>query len=625
MRLSTKINLYFGIILIIVMLAVFLFNQYFFQKELEAETQDSLRVTYQSFIVTIDNMIKEQRYKASAQTRREVFAFSIAQKIPSVLNFYFRQVARDFNLDLIEAIDRDGYLLADQRLAYETQPPIVNFKRPAANGDISYLSQRESKVYLVTTIPALYDGRIVGYINLGTKIDEQTINNFSSLLHSKMLLFGDGQRLLGSPRVQTIPEAVYGKLQKHPQDQVFQSGSRMTDPNYYFIFFSIPTDASFQGTIAIAKSRAGEVAALWRLKIFSTFVVGLGLLFGILGAILLTRNIKQSIFGMEPQEIAALLDQRTAILQSTFEGIIALDQRGRVTWINQEAAKMLAPGCEVVGNPVSNIFKELNLQTVLNMGQAVYNQQQVIGETVVVYNMVPIRAKHTIRGAVITLRDLTEFQKVAEELTEVKNYTQALRAQSHEFVNKMQSLSGLIQLGRYEKALVLLHETTESHQGIISQLSKAFPNSAVSGILLGKFNRAKELDIQFTIDSDSSIPATIQLPDNELVCIIGNLIENAFEALQQSGQPERAVWVKVKPVRGFLRIAVADNGPGIAPAIKKKIYQRGFTTKNGPNKGIGLSLVKQCVENLRGTIRFHNGHNLIFIAKIPLKNGGLKQ
>ncbi len=76
----------------------------------------------------------------------------------------------------------------------------------------------------------------------------------------------------------TIPEAVYGKLQKYPQELVFQFGSRMTDPNYYFIFFSIPTDASFRGTIAIAKNCAGEAAALWRLKIFSTFVVGLGLL-----------------------------------------------------------------------------------------------------------------------------------------------------------------------------------------------------------------------------------------------------------------------------------------------------------------------------------------------------------
>ncbi len=189
-------------------------------------------------------------------------------------------------------------------------------------------------------------------------------------------------------------------------------------------------------------------------------------------------------------------------------------------------------------------------------------------------------------------------------------------------MNKMQSLSGLIPLGRYEKTLVLLHETTELHQGIISQLSKAFPNSVVSGILLGKFNGAKELDIEFTIDSSSLIPATIQLPDNELVCIIGNLIENAFEALQQSDQPEKAVLVTVNQSGA---IAVTDNGPGIATKIKKKIYQRGFTTKNGPNKGIGLILVKQCVENLRGTIRFHNGRKLFFIAKIPLKNGRLKR
>ncbi len=621
LRLITKINIYFGIILMILMFSVFMFTQYFFQKELEEEAQGSLRVTYQSFKLTLDNIISEQKFKASAQTRREIFAFSIKERIPSVLNFYFKQVAQDYNLDLIEAIDGRGVLLADNHRAYERLAQRISFKKPLPGGYESYLTQRDGQIYLVTTIPVTFADQVVGYLNLGTLIDQRLNNYFSSILHSKLLLFGNRRLLLGIPRIAQLPAAVFQKLATNSGKTVFQTGNRRTDPNYYFIFFTVPTDATFSGIFAIAKTRTEVLAALLRLKIFSLAVVGVGLLFGVLGANFLARNIKRSIFGMEPQEIAALLDQRTAILQSTFEGIIALDQRGRITLINKVAQQMLPSNLEMIGQPAENFFRDLNFREVLAVGQALYNQQQVIGETVVVYNMVPLKSKQTIRGAVITLRDLTEFQKVAEELVEVKNYTQALRAQSHEFMNKLQSLSGLIQLKKYDRALTLLHEASESHQDLISQLTEAFPSSAVSGILLGKFNRAKELNIRFELDQHSFIPRDVRIPDNEMVCIVGNLIENAFEALQESQQDQKMIWVKIQSKRGFLRIAVADNGPGIPASIGKQIFKRGFTTKKGQNKGIGLSLVKQCVENLRGSLRFHSGRNLVFLAKIPLKAG----
>jgi putative cofactor-binding repeat protein len=212
---------------------------------------------------------------------------------------------------------------------------------------------------------------------------------------------------------------------------------------------------------------------------------------------------------------------------------------------------------------------------------------------------------------------------VAEELVEVKNYTQALRSQSHEFMNKLQSIAGLIQLEKYETALNLLVETSESHQDLISLMNNAFSTSAVSGILLGKYNQAKELNIDFEIDPASSIPQGAGIPDHELVSVTGNLIENAFEALRESPQENKRVRIKIYPRRNFLRIAVIDNGPGIAPAIKDQIFQRGFTTKKGHNKGIGLSLVRHSIENLHGWIGVHSGKQTIILVTIPLKNGGV--
>jgi sensor histidine kinase regulating citrate/malate metabolism len=622
MRLITKINIYFGIILIILMVSVFLFTHHFIQKELQAQMESSLRITYESFKLTIDYLIKEQKTRATIQTKRDIIGLTTADRLTLVLHYYLNLAANDYNLNLIEVLDPDGNLLADNSQAYEKPLIKVNFKKPAPNSTQSYLSQRNQRIYLITTTPIVFADKLAGYLNLGTLVDNNLVDYFSSVLHSKLLFYADHHFLVGNTKPFALPDSILEFLRAKPDQDIFLPGNKIGVNDFDYIFFAIPSDANFTGIIAIANSRSEVLAALLRLKIFLLTLSGFCLLFGFIGANQLARNIKKSIFGMEPKEIASLLDQRTTILQSTFEGIIALDQEGLITLINNEAKRILPSDLEMVGQPAWSFFGDLNFTEVLTTGQAVYSQQQVIGETVIVYNCVPIKTKTGILGAVITLRDLTEFQKVAEELVEVKNYTQALRAQSHEFMNKLQSVSGLIQLGRYETALTLLHETTESHQDLITFLTNAFSISAVSGILLGKFNRAKELNIQFEIDRASFIPTGETVPDNELVCIVGNLIENAFEALQESRPAPKKVWVKIYPRHHSLRVAVIDNGPGIPRANQKQIFERGFTTKKGQNKGIGLSLVKQHVENLRGSIKIRCGNQTVFLIKIPLKNGG---
>jgi sensor histidine kinase regulating citrate/malate metabolism len=624
MRLITKINSYFAVILILLMASVFVFTHFFIQKEFQNQVENSLQVTFESFKLTLENIniIKGQEAKAFIQTRGDVIGIATRDHLASVLFYYLSLAAIDYNLDLIEVIDKNGFLLADNNHAYDTHQTKLYFKKPPANNNEFYFAKRDKRVYLITTTPVIFSHQLVGYLNFGTPVDEDLVAYFSSVLHSKLLFYVDNRLLAGNSKPVTIPSKVLSYIKKFPSKSMFLPGNKIKSTVYDYIFFTVPSEPGFTGIIGIAHSRSEVLAALLRLNVFLWALAISGLVFGSICANLLARNIKKSIFGMEPKEIASLLDQRTTIIQSTFEGIIALNQEGLITLVNNEAKQILPTDLEMIGEPAANLFQDLKIQEVLATGQAIYNQHQVIGETIIVYNCVPIKTRNIILGAVITLRDLTEFQKVAEELVEVKNYTQALRSQSHEFMNKMQSVSGLIQLGKYETALTLLHETTESHQDLISILNNAFSTSAVSGILLGKHNRAKELNIQFEIEQTSHIPKGIIIPDNELVCIVGNLIENAFEALRESRQVSKKVWVKIYPHKGFLRITVIDNGPGISKAIQGFIFERGFTTKKGLNKGIGLSLVRQSVENLRGIIRIHCNKQTVFMVRIPLKNGG---
>ncbi len=623
MRLISKINLYFGIILIILMISVFIFTNHFFQKELERQVEKSLQVTYQSFKMTVDNIITEQKTRSYVQTKRDIIGLTTRDRLKAVLHYYLKLTAKDYNLSLIEIIDPKGVLLADNHRAYDISIK-VPFNQTDSLGSESYLSQRGDQTYLITTTPIIYSNQMVGYLNLGTLVDAGLISYFSSVLNSDLLFFNDQRLLLGNMKPLSLTDQNINFLVRNPAKTLFFPGSKLGIQNYDYIFFSFPSDSSFNAIVGIARNRTEILESLFRQKLFLFALTGFSLIFGFCGANLLARNIKKSIFGMEPNQIASLLDQSTTILQSTFEGIIALDHEGAITLINKQAQHILPTDLEMAGQPAEAFFKDLNTKKVLDTGEAVFNQQQVIGESVIVYNCVPINTKNGILGAVITLRDLTEFQKVAEELVEVKNYTQALRSQTHEFLNKLQSISGLIQLGKYETALTLLHEATESHQDLISFLANAFSTSAVSGILLGKYNRARELNIKFDIDRSSHIPHGVSIPDNELVCIVGNLIENAFESLRGKDQPLKEVYVKIFPQGCFLKIIVVDNGPGIPFIIKKEIFKRGFTTKMGNNKGIGLSLVKQYVINLRGTISFRSSARTIFLVKIPLRVEGGK-
>ena len=621
MKLISKLNLFFGIILIVLMISVFIFTDHFFQKELERQVEKSLQVTYQSFKITLDNIINEQVTHSLIQTKRDIIGLTTRDRLKAVLNYYLKLTAKDYHLGLIEILDPDGVLLADNNTAYEEIAVKVPFKKPPLSSSESYLSRRGEKIYLITTSPIIFNNQPVGYLNLGTLVDSELISYFSSVLNNSILLFIDHQ-IMGNIAPVPFSERIENFLAAIPNRTIFVPGNKLGIKDYDYIFFPLPSDASFKAIGCIARSRSEILEALFRQKFFLLALIGFSLIFGFIGVNLLARNIKKSIFGMEPKQIASLLEQNTTILQSTFEGIIALDQEGSITLINKQAQKILPTDIDMAGQPVETFFKGLNTKKVLETGEAIFNQQQVIGESIIVYNCVPIKTKNGILGAVITLRDLTEFQKVAEELVEVKNYTQALRSQAHEFLNKLQSLSGLIQLGKYETALALLHETTAAQQDLISFLANAFSTSAVSGILLGKYNRARELNIKFEINRSSRIPQKVKIPDNELVCIVGNLIENAFEALRASNQPSKEVWVKIFPKGGYLKIAVADNGPGIPPTIRKQIFERGFTTKQGNNKGIGLNLVRQSVEHLHGTIRFRSHKKTLFLVKIPLRKEG---
>lgn len=364
-----------------------------------------------------------------------------------------------------------------------------------------------------------------------------------------------------------------------------------------------------------------EILFEMKVGIYSSLLFGLML--GAGGAVALARTIKKAILGLEPEEIATLVEQREAMVQAISEGIVAIDQECRITLINDAAAKILdIKHDEALGRPILELIPHSRLPKVIEEGLPRLNQEVPVGSKIVMSNLVPIYLKGKIAGAVAVFRDKTEVRKLAEELTGVKKFVEALRVQNHENLNKLHTIAGLIQLERNEEALDFIFKTTEAQQELTGFLTKNVKDYGVAGLLLGKFLRALELGITLDFDPHTRLDRLpVQLVSSDLVVIIGNLLENAMEAVANLPQERRHIIFKMLEQGDMLVLIVKDRGPGIAQDDLEGIFQHGFSTKCSQNRGIGLFLVKNLVESVNGTITVDTtpAEGTTFIISLPLK------
>jgi len=205
-------------------------------------------------------------------------------------------------------------------------------------------------------------------------------------------------------------------------------------------------------------------------------------------------------------------------------------------------------------------------------------------------------------------------------LTGIKAFVEAQRVQNHEYMNKLHTIAGLIQLKHYEQAMDYIFDITEEQQKITSLVSKRINDYRLAGMLLGKYARAKELKINFIIDPSSylsKLPSTIS--SNALVIIAGNLLENAFDAVRTEADDKKRVYFKIIENESDLIITVRDWGSGIKQGLEQKIFEHGFSTK-GQARGIGLSLVQKTLTSMNGNIRVLKPEDggVVMVVTLPL-------
>lgn len=332
---------------------------------------------------------------------------------------------------------------------------------------------------------------------------------------------------------------------------------------------------------------------------------------GIVGGILLARSIRKDTLGLEPNEIAALYRERSAILRSIKEGIIAIDQNGFITMMNTSAEEMLHVNDDYMQH-ISKVLPEFHMERVLENDQEIAFQDKVF-----ILNMTPILENNNTVGVVCSFRDKTELQNLVNTISEVRKYSEDLRAQTHEFTNKLFVLSGLLQLGHYKEAIEFIQQESNIHQSQNHILFHQIHDAKVQAILLGKLATASEKKIDFHIEGDSALhPLPDHIKVSHLITILGNIIDNAFDAVSE--REEKSVSFFVTDIGHDIVFEVIDSGVGIPAEKITTIFQKGFSTK-GNNRGYGLANVKEMVDVLEGTIEIQNEKNggAIFTIYLP--------
>ncbi|WP_392562583.1 DcuS/MalK family sensor histidine kinase [Orbus sturtevantii] len=320
-------------------------------------------------------------------------------------------------------------------------------------------------------------------------------------------------------------------------------------------------------------------------------------------ALWFSKNIKNILLGLEPYEMVKLFEERDAIIRTVKEGVLVINRDGIITQINDEAIRILRiteNKNKIIGGHVRKIIPNTRLYEVMLTGEAEYDCEQNINGIIILTNRIPLFVNGKLTGAIASFRDMTEIRQLAENLTGVNRYTDALRSQSHEFNNKLHVIYGLTFNENNHELIEYLEELMGSQEKEYEQISQSIHDPIIAGFLNSKFSRARELGVtlhfhiagQLNILTNSSIA-------HKLVTILGNLIDNGLDAVQFLDDKQITINLKIND--DCFIIEVKDNGQGITKEHSQQIFSKGYSTK-GDNRGFGLYLVLASVDELNGHI-----------------------
>ena len=477
----------------------------------------------------------------------------------TLINIHFETEKRDQNLqNVAEAIARS---------------PMLNIKGLT---DIAAVSE-----YLDTLKETLEDIDVISIVN----------NDGIRLYHSN-------HSLIGTRYDGNIPEFANRSAGYYTVDENGPSGSQRRA--YAAIYDEGGEPVGFVMAIMLMKNIKVETFQMLFIFLMITVVA---ILIELIIAGELSGKVKKSLMGYEPDVFTAMYKMRDNILETLEEGILAVDENGVIQFANDSAVRMLCDDTKttIVGQNIETLGDEILSHTV-KKGDKEFNVS--LAKADIILDRVPVKEDEHVIGAIAVLHNRAEYTKLMEDLSGTRYLVDSMRANNHDFTNKLHVILGLIQMEMYNEASSYIQNITMVQRENISKVMNAVNEPAVAALLIGKIARASELNVSFVLREGCYYSsADMNLPSEMLITVIGNLLDNAFDAMNENGdyQAQKELMFGIYSKPGAVLITVDDTGSGISKEDIAHIFENGYSTK-GEGRGTGLYQVKSMVENFGGKI-----------------------
>ena len=477
----------------------------------------------------------------------------------TLINIHFETEKRDQNLqNVAEAIARS---------------PMLNTK---GSTGIAAVSE-----YLDTLKETLEDIDVISIVN----------NDGIRLYHSN-------HSLIGTRYDGNIPEFANRSAGYYTVDENGPSGSQRRA--YAAIYDEGGEPVGFVMAIMLMKNIKVETFQMLFIFLMITVVA---ILIELIIAGELSGKVKKSLMGYEPDVFTAMYKMRDNILETLEEGILAVDENGVIQFANDSAVRMLCDDTKttIVGQNIETLGDEILSHTV-KKGDKEFNVS--LAKADIILDRVPVKEDEHVIGAIAVLHNRAEYTKLMEDLSGTRYLVDSMRANNHDFTNKLHVILGLIQMEMYNEASSYIQNITMVQRENISKVMNAVNEPAIAALLIGKIARASELNVSFVLREGCYYSsADMNLPSEMLITVIGNLLDNAFDAMNENGdyQAQKELMFGIYSKPGAVLITVDDTGSGISKEDIAHIFENGYSTK-GEGRGTGLYQVKSMVENFGGKI-----------------------
>ena len=235
-----------------------------------------------------------------------------------------------------------------------------------------------------------------------------------------------------------------------------------------------------------------------------------------------------------------------------------------------------------------------------------------------------VMAVMAIWGAGIDIREALRTRRRMRTIHELKTTNDQmdalnlqLRAQRHDFLNHIQVVYSLLEMNESAEAADYL-ERIYSQLRTVSKVMRT-KVTAFNALLQVKNAACEERGIRLELDIRTSLEG-LPVPAWEICCIIGNLLDNAMDAI--GTQKGGLIKLEVRETLRQFTFAISNNGPVIPPEMRESIFEPGVSTK-GEGRGIGLSIVRRTLEEFGGTITLQAGDETCFAVTVPRENHAL--